>query len=129
MKKTILHLDDEPELRSWLRAELLSAGYDAYCFESKFTGYLWSIANHPDLILSDIKSPEPDGIEFIKMIRSTNATKDIPFIFVTGFSDLKMAVESVKLGSNDFVSKPFNVTDLLESIERLLGANSYKTSS
>ena len=119
-RRKIIVLDDEETLRIVCAKELRRQGYDAFPECSKAKGYDWSVVNKPDLMISDIKSPEMDGFELIKWIKASPYTTHIPFVFVTGYADLKNAIEAKKLGAADFISKPYDLPDLLQAIERIL---------
>jgi len=119
-RKRILVLDDEEALRTVLSIELEGEGYEPFSFCSKAYGYDWTIKNRPDLIISDIKSPGMDGLQFIRWIKGNPLTQKVPFLFVTGFADLKTAILSKRLGASDFVSKPYDLVDLLAVVSRIL---------
>ena len=71
-----------------------------------------------ELVLLDIKLPGLDGFEVLKFIKKSFPAMKV--IMLTGFADLKNAIESKKLGADDFVEKPCSVTDISASIERIL---------
>jgi DNA-binding NtrC family response regulator len=71
-----------------------------------------------DLILLDIKMPNVDGFEVLKFVKESQPATKV--IMLTGFADLKNAIESKKLGAEDFVSKPYDLVDLLTTVERVL---------
>ena len=71
-----------------------------------------------DLLLLDIKMPKLNGFEVLKYVKEKHA--EVKVIMLTGFADLKNAIESKKLGADDFVSKPYDLVDLLSTIERVL---------
>lgn len=117
-KNRILVVDDEDTLRTVLSQELKSEGYDV---ETAADGLLALDAikqNKFDLVLLDIKMPNMDGFEVLKYIKQNH--QDLKIIMLTGFADLKNAIESKKLGAEDFVSKPYDLVDLLTTIERVL---------
>lgn len=117
-KSKILVVDDEDTLRTVLSQELKSEGYDV---ETAADGLLALDAikqNKFDLVLLDIKMPNMDGFEVLKYIKQNHP--DLKIIMLTGFADLKNAIESKKLGAEDFVSKPYDLVDLLTTIERVL---------
>jgi YesN/AraC family two-component response regulator len=74
--------------------------------------------NSFDLILLDIKMPTVDGFEVLKYVKQHAPSTKV--IMLTGFADLKNAIESKKLGAEDFVSKPYDLVDLLTTVERVL---------
>jgi YesN/AraC family two-component response regulator len=71
-----------------------------------------------DLVLLDIKMPNMNGFEVLKVIKEKHAGTKV--IMLTGFADLKNAIESKKLGAEDFVSKPYDLVDLLTTIDRVM---------
>lgn len=74
--------------------------------------------NSYDLVLCDIKMPKVDGIELLQRTRKTNST--IPFIMLTGHGNIETAVESMKLGAYDFISKPPDLNRLINSVRNAL---------
>ena len=71
-----------------------------------------------DLVLCDIKMPKVDGIELLQRTRKTNMT--LPFIMLTGHGNIETAVESMKLGAYDFISKPPDLNRLINSVRNAL---------
>ena len=71
-----------------------------------------------DLVLCDIKMPKIDGIELLQRTRKTNST--VPFIMLTGHGNIETAVESMKLGAYDFISKPPDLNRLINSVRNAL---------
>ena len=114
----ILVVDDEDPLRTILSTELTNAGYEVATAQEGGEA-IQKIQNAQyDLILLDIKMEPVDGFEVLKFVK-----KDFPkikVIMLTGFADLKNAIESKRLGAEDFVSKPYDLVDLLTTIERVL---------
>ncbi|MBP1657375.1 MAG: Response regulator [Bacteroidetes bacterium] len=117
-KSSVLVVDDEEALRSVLSNELINEGYDVQT-ASDGDDAMAEIDKTPfDLVLLDIKMPRVSGFEVLKHIKEhAGGTK---VVMLTGFADLKNAIESKKLGADDFVSKPYDLVDLLTTIERVL---------
>lgn len=117
-KRKILVVDDEDALRTVLSGELVSEGYDVRTAADGDD----AIANFQkesfDLVLLDIKMPRMNGFEVLKFIKEKFPKTKV--VMLTGFADLKNAIESKKLGAEDFVSKPYDLVDLLTTIERVL---------
>ncbi len=115
----VLVVDDEEALRTVLSGELVNEGYNVGNAADGDEA-IAIIKQQPfDIVLLDIKMPKVDGFEVLKFIK-----KDYPHIKVimlTAFADLKNAIESKKLGAEDFISKPYDLVDLLTTIERVLG--------
>lgn len=117
-KSNILVVDDEEALRTVLSSELVGAGYDVST-ASDGDEAISTVQNKKfDLVLLDIKMPRVDGFEVLKFIKKTYPS--VKVIMLTGFADLKNAIESKKHGAEDFVSKPYDLVDLLTTIERVL---------
>lgn len=117
-KNRILVVDDEDALRTVLSSELEGEGYKVAAAADGADAI--SILKNQifDLILLDIKMPNVDGFEVLKFVKETNPETKV--IMLTGFADLKNAIESKKLGAEDFVSKPYDLVDLLTTVERVL---------
>ncbi len=118
-KNRILVVDDEEALRTVLSTELSSEGYEVSTAADGNEAIELVKDNNYDLVLLDIKMPSVDGFEVLKYIKG--GKPDIKVIMLTGFADLKNAIESKRLGAEDFVSKPYDLVDLLTTIERVLG--------
>ena len=114
----ILVVDDEDTLRTVLSQELKGEGYEV---EAAADGQIAidTLKVKPfDLVLLDIKMPNVNGFEVLKYIKQSHP--NLKVIMLTGFADLKNAIESKKLGAEDFVSKPYDLVDLITTIERVL---------
>jgi DNA-binding NtrC family response regulator len=117
-KGTILVVDDEDALRTVLSSELEGEGYDV-ATAADGDEAIKIVQKKPfNLVLLDIKMPKVDGFEVLKFVKEKYP--DVKVIMLTGFADLKNAIESKKLGADDFVSKPYDLVDLLTTIERVL---------
>ncbi|MEE9524348.1 MAG: response regulator, partial [Thermodesulfovibrionales bacterium] len=69
-----------------------------------------------DVVLSDIRMPNISGIDLLKKINDYNS--DVPVILMTGYADLDIAIEAIKRGAYDFITKPYQLESLQHSIER-----------
>jgi DNA-binding NtrC family response regulator len=117
-KNRILVVDDEDALRTVLSSELEGEGYKVASAADGSGAIEILKKDEFDLILLDIKMPNVDGFEVLKFVKETQP--DTKVIMLTGFADLKNAIESKKLGAEDFVSKPYDLVDLLTTVERVL---------
>lgn len=117
-KNRILVVDDEDALRTVLSSELEGEGYNVASAADGSEAIEILKKSAFDLILLDIKMPNVDGFEVLKFIKETHPLTKV--IMLTGFADLKNAIESKKLGAEDFVSKPYDLVDLLTTVERVL---------
>ncbi len=117
-KNSILVVDDEDALRTVLSSELESEGYVVATAGDGDEAISILQGKSFDLVLLDIKMPRVDGFEVLRFIKERYPATKV--IMLTGFADLKNAIESKKLGAEDFVSKPYDLVDLLTTIERVL---------
>ena len=117
-KNSILVVDDEDALRTVLSSELESEGYIVATAGDGDEAISILQGKSFDLVLLDIKMPRVDGFEVLRFIKERYPATKV--IMLTGFADLKNAIESKKLGAEDFVSKPYDLVDLLTTIERVL---------
>jgi DNA-binding NtrC family response regulator len=117
-KSLILVVDDEESLRTVLSSELINEGYEVRTAADGDDAIVEMGNVDFDLVLLDIKMPRMNGFEVLKHIKENHPRSKV--VMLTGFADLKNAIESKKLGADDFVSKPYDLVDLLTTIERVL---------
>lgn len=116
--ESILIIDDDINLTKILREELSSVGYQVEVINDS-TEAVGRLNNEfYDLILLDLKMPEVDGFEILKELR----TKGYPgkIIVLTAYADVENAVQAKKLGADDFLSKPYDLDELLITIQKVL---------
>ena len=115
---TILCIEDEVELREIITEVLEEAGYDV-CVAGDGEKGLEMIHNlKPDLVLCDINMPQKDGYEVLKEIRDNHLIfADMPFIFLSALADQKDVCEGLKLGADDYLTKPLNFEMLLATVQ------------
>jgi two-component system nitrogen regulation response regulator NtrX len=116
--KSVLVVDDEKSVRDSIKMILEYERFDVQFAEDGPTALQRVEAATFDLVLLDIKMPRVNGFEVLKHIKENAARTKV--VMLTGFADLKNAIESKKLGADDFVSKPYDLVDLLTTIERVL---------
>ena len=78
---------------------------------------------HPDLLITDVKMPKMDGLT---LLRETKKISDIPIIIITAFGTIENAVDAIKAGAYDYISKPINIRDLEMKIQRALEFSNIK---
>ena len=116
MPTKVLLVDDEEHIRSVLSDSLEAAGYDVESVSSGEEG-LESLAKRPaDLMIVDLKMPGISGIEFASQARETAADGQI--VILTGFGDMKSAVEAMRAGANDYLTKPVDLDRLLQTLRQ-----------
>lgn len=117
MKYKILVIEDDPVLADNLCQILENEGYDVEYAENGKIGIEKAKKDLPDLIVSDIMMPEIDGFEVLMELSHDEETASIPFIFLTAKSDIDELRKGMSLGAEDYIFKPFNINDLLNSIQ------------
>ncbi len=116
----ILVLEDQPETQTLLSKQLGSAGYQVTIAADGLAGLMQLEKLRPDLIIIDIFMPKLNGLEFAKAIRSREDTRNIPTLFLTAKDDPRSMVEGINAGARFYVTKPFDMNDLLSKIRRVL---------
>ena len=116
--KRILIVDDEETLRSLVRSELESNGYEVHEVEGGEEALTYLASNEADLVILDIKMPGMGGMDVLQRIREDDLARKV--IMLTGVGELKIARECLELGASDFMSKPFEMSNLLSCINRVL---------
>lgn len=111
---SILIIDDERAIRNTLSEILQHEGYKIDVAENGEEGYEKFKKNSYDVVLCDIKMPKMDGIEFLEKSREVNP--DVPLIMISGHGNIETAVEAVKKGAYDYISKPPDLNRLLITI-------------
>ncbi len=117
-KLKLLLVDDEDSLRLLVRDELENNGFDVVEAENGEKAVELFDGGHFDIVVLDIRMPGMDGLEVLKTIRATNSTAKV--IILTGVDELKIARDSLALGANDFLTKPYDFTTLKICIDRVL---------
>ncbi len=116
MKKRILVVEDEEKLRRVIELQLASSGFDVDKAASAEEGL--RIVDRADLVLTDLKLPQMDGLEFLTVIRRQNA--NVPVVMMTAFGSVETAVGAMKAGATDFLVKPFSLDHLMQVVNKAL---------
>lgn len=117
---SILIVDDEKNLLLGISRVLQRSGYKVYMASSGSEGIELAHSHHPDIILSDIGMPPPNGFELRKILSESDDTANIPFIFVTAKSSQEDKLRGLDLGADDYITKPFDVQELLARVQAVL---------
>ena len=125
IKLNICIVDDEEILRVTTTEDLRDAGHNVVDFALPVDA-LEYIKQHPniDLVISDIKMPQMNGLELLKKIKEYNS--DICVILITAYGDVKSAVQAIKLGAFDYITKPFEPVELINLIDKVAQINCLK---
>ncbi|WP_343672364.1 two-component regulator propeller domain-containing protein [Chitinophaga sp.] len=117
--KKVLIVDDNQEITEFLQ-QALSPQYQTKIAHDGKKGEALSLEWQPDLIIVDVMMPIMDGLEMTKQLKKQVMTASIPIILLTAKDDRKTELDSIDLGADAFMSKPFDISILLSRIEQLL---------
>jgi len=118
--KKILVIDDEEDLLELLTTRLQNEGFEVACALNGKEGLEKAADWKPDLILLDIMMPEMDGIQTLRALKETTGTRGVPVIMLTCKGETETIFKTEKLGSTDYIIKPFDSTELLSLIKRYI---------
>ncbi len=117
---TILIIDDEPALLLGLAARVKRQGYHVVTASNGRDGMQKAKEALPDLILSDVMMPPPNGFELRRLMGQDPHLASIPFIFLTARSAVEDRVNGIREGADDYITKPFVTEELFARIEAVL---------
>ena len=118
-KETILIVEDNQELRFFIRT-IFAQYFNVIEAENGNIGLEKSKLYMPDIIISDVMMPEKDGIEMVRELRDEMTTSHIPIVMLTAKSTIESKIEGMKLGADDYITKPFSAAYLKARIFNLL---------
>ncbi len=116
----ILVIDDDPIYREMIVDALQAEGYETLHAENGEVGIERARAYVPDLVISDVVMEKADGYQVLATLRAEPATAAIPFIMITGWSSKGGQRQGMAMGADDYLAKPFNATELLQSVSAQL---------
>ena len=114
----IMVIDDEPLMRITVQDALVADGYKVSAAETGEKGVTLLRENPADILITDLKLPDMDGIQILKEVKTMNP--DTQVIMITAYGSIDSAVTAMKLGASDYLTKPFAMDELLLIIKRLL---------
>src|SRR5690349_16102720 len=109
----ILIVDDEPQILRALRINLHARQYDVVTAANGAEALHAAATHHPDLVVLDLGLPDVDGVEVIRRLRTWTP---VPIVILSGRLDSAGKVNALDAGADDYVTKPFNVEELLARI-------------
>lgn len=117
MKNKILIVEDNHDVRENLSEILTLSGYETIAASNGKQGVERALLEAPDLILCDIMMPELDGYGVLRILSKNPLTEHIPFIFLSAKTELLDIRKGMTLGADDYITKPFDDVELLDTIE------------
>ena len=120
-KATILVVEDEAKMRRLLELQLGEEGFHVHSSPDAETGLQLLVREKPDLVVTDLRLPGMGGLEFLQAVKRVNAA--LPVVVMTAYGTVESAVEAMKVGASDYVTKPFSLAELVLVIRKELDAH------
>jgi DNA-binding response OmpR family regulator len=117
MKNKILIIEDNRDVRENISEILSLSGYETLTATNGKEGVERAVKEQPDLILCDVMMPELDGYGVLRILSKNQASASIPFIFLTAKTEMTDMRRGMTLGADDYITKPFDDVELLDTIE------------
>lgn len=117
---SILVVDDNLDLRTYVSSILRSSGYRVHTARNGIEGFLVAQTRFPDLIVTDLMMPQVSGLEMIWLIRNEDKLKGIPIVLLTAKTDEETRISGTESGADAYLAKPFNDRELLAEVRNLL---------
>lgn len=118
--KKIFCVEDDANIRELIEYTLKQAGFEAFAFESAADFFSALKNGLPDLVLLDIMLPDKDGLEILGDLKNNKATASLPVIFLTAKSDRLDTVKGLDRGADDYITKPFDILELVSRVKAVL---------
>ncbi len=119
--KNILLIDDDPVVRSLASGILRKNGYQVYIAKDGQEGLELAGKHNPDLVITDYQMPGMSGIEVLAKLKQEDAS--LPVIMLTAYGDATLTIKSIQTGAFDYIEKPINPKELLETVKNGLLAS------
>jgi len=125
MSKTarVLVVEDDTGTQTLLRKQLSAKGFEVQVAANGLDGLMQLEAGLPDVIVCDMNMPELDGVGFVRAIKAKSETRSIPVIFLTASNDPRHMVDGINVGARFYLTKPFELNELIWKISRVLGGD------
>ena len=114
--RRILIVDDEPVVTSSCRRILVAEGDQVETADSGQEGLNQALCKQFDVVMTDLKMPDMDGMELVRKLRCERPETAI--VVITGYGSVPSAVEAIKLGVTDYIEKPFSPQEIIKAIDR-----------
>jgi two-component system response regulator FixJ len=121
VEKHIFFLDDEATIRDVIKETLQDSNFKVSCFGNPIECLARLRSKKCDLLITDLKMPEKDGIELLADIQQLAPW--VPVLMITGYGDIPTAVKAMKAGAVDFIEKPLGKKDFVRKIKSILKKN------
>jgi DNA-binding response OmpR family regulator/anti-sigma regulatory factor (Ser/Thr protein kinase) len=123
---TVLIIDDEPAARESLEALLTAEGYQLEFAMDGIQGLARAVVLYPDIILLDVMMPGIDGYEVCRRLREDPILAEVPVVMITALDDQASRLRGIEAGADDFISKPFDKSELRARVRAICRLNRYR---
>jgi DNA-binding NtrC family response regulator len=124
-KNKALVVDDDPSVLAVLGGYMKAFDFEVETTENPRTALELCRRNRYDIIMSDLVMPQMNGLEFLQEVRQVDS--DAAFIMITGYPSIESAVEAIRRGAHDYITKPFRIEEVKVKIDRALLEKNLKT--
>ena len=114
---TILIVEDEPDILSLLQEHFTEEGYQTLTAAAGTEAITQAKTKHPDIILLDVMMPGMSGFDVCNILRDFPETRTTPIIFLTAVAEMPRKIMGLRLGANDYITKPFDLRELTARVE------------
>jgi len=121
VEQHIFFLDDEPTVREAVKETLEDSNFKVSCFGSPIECLARLCSQKCDLLITDLKMPEKDGIELLTDVKHLSPW--VPVLMITGYGDIPTAVKAMKAGAVDFIEKPLDKKNFIRKVRSILKKN------
>lgn len=115
--KKILVVDDEENVSALIKKVLIKEGFQVEAFNDPILALAYLENNYTDIIISDIRMPQMNGLDFLKKARELD--NNIKMLLITAFATVDTAIDALRLGACDYITKPFNLEDIIQTVQKI----------
>jgi DNA-binding response OmpR family regulator len=119
-RRCILIAEDEPDTANLLQFHLQRRGYHTTVASDGLNALNLSFERHPDLVILDLMLPKLHGFEVCRMLKTSPSTRHILVFMLTAMASTEDKIQGFDLGANEYMTKPFEISELLARVESLL---------
>ena len=119
-QKKVMVIDDEPAVVEQFSMLLSGSGYKPIAAAGALEAMSLLTSEQPDLVILDIRMPRLDGFEFLRSLRQSARTKNLPVIIVSALSDAELRLRAKEMGAVRYLVKPYKPDELIDSIKSLI---------
>ncbi len=121
-KPRILVVEDDLDLRTILRLQLMSTGFEVIETNNGAEGFAAIKEDIPDCVILDLMMPVMDGFGFLKRVRSMNHLQNVPIIILTASDDERNKIRGYQYQADSYMSKPYDLDELTAKVRKLIPA-------